>query len=58
MVYPEVVETLECLNDDGVRMAIISNTTNPELIKNQELRRTELDRYFEFAIFSSKNSII
>ena len=53
MVYPEVIETLECLNDNGVRMAIISNTTNPEFIKNQELCRTELDRYFEFAIFSS-----
>ena len=39
LVYPDVVNTL--------------NTTNPELIKEEELRQTGLNTYFEFAIFSS-----
>ena len=34
-------------------MGIVSNTTNPEFIKNEELRRTELGQYFEFALYSS-----
>jgi len=52
-IYPDVVETLEILSDAGVRMGIVSNTTNPEFIKNEELRRTDLEKYFEFALFSS-----
>ena len=53
LVYPEVVSTLNTLADSGVRMAIISNTTNPEFIKEKELCQTGLSTYFEFAIFSS-----
>lgn len=53
LVYPEVVSTLNTLADSGVRMAIISNTTNPEFIKEKELYQTGLSAYFEFAIFSS-----
>lgn len=53
IIYPDVVETLELLRDAGVRMGIISNTTNPEFIKNEELRRTELGQYFEFTLYSS-----
>ena len=53
LVYPEVVSTLNALADSGVRMAIISNTTNPEFIKEKELRQTGLSAFFEFAIFSS-----
>ena len=34
-------------------MGIISNTTNPEFIKEKELCQTGLSTYFEFAIFSS-----
>ena len=53
LVYPEVVSTLKTLADSGVRMGIISNTTNPEFIKEKELCQTGLSTYFEFAIFSS-----
>ena len=53
IIYPDVMETLETLHGAGVRMGIISNTTNPEFIKNEELRRSELGQYFEFAIYSS-----
>jgi putative hydrolase of the HAD superfamily len=53
LVYPDVMTTLETLAKSGVRMGIISNTTNPEFIKKKELRQTGLSRFFEFAIFSS-----
>jgi putative hydrolase of the HAD superfamily len=53
LVYPEAKTTLEALSESGVRMAIISNTTNPEFIKEKELRQTGLRKFFEFTIFSS-----
>ena len=53
IIYPDVAETLRLLSDFGVRMGIISNTTNPEFIKDEELHRTELGQYFEFALYSS-----
>jgi len=52
-VYPDVVSTLDQLYQSGVRMGIVSNTTNPSFIKEEELRLTELDKYFEFAVYSS-----
>jgi len=52
-VYPDVVSTLKSLKDSGIRMGIISNTTNPEFIKKNELRQAGINTYFEFAIFSS-----
>ena len=52
-VYPDVVSTLKPFKESGIRMGIISNTTNPVFIKDEELRRTGLSTYFEFAIFSS-----
>ena len=53
LVYPDVVSTLKVLKESGVRMGVISNTTNPEFIKEEELRLTGLNIYFEFSIFSS-----
>ena len=53
LVYPEVKTTLETLSESEVRMGIISNTTNPEFIKDKELRKTGLIQFFEFTIFSS-----
>ena len=53
LIYPDVVSTLETLRHSGVRMGVISNTTNPQFIKEEELHQTGLDQYFEFAIFSS-----
>ena len=53
LVYPDVVNTLKILWESGIRMGVISNTTNPEFIKEEELRQTGLNTYFEFAIFSS-----
>ena len=52
-VYPDVVSTLDQLHQAGVRMGIVSNTTNPSFIKEEELRLTELDKYFEFTVYSS-----
>ena len=52
-VYPDVVSTLKSFRELGIRMGIISNTTNPEFIKEEELCRAGLSTYFEFAIFSS-----
>ena len=53
LVYPDVVSTLKTLAESGTRMGVISNTTNPEFIKEEELRQTGLRTYFELAIFSS-----
>ena len=52
-VYPDVMGTLKYFKESGIRMGIISNTTNPQFIKEEELCRTGLSTYFEFAIFSS-----
>jgi len=52
-IYPDVTYTLKTLKESGVRMGIISNTTNPEFIKVEELCKTGLKIYFEFALFSS-----
>ena len=53
LVYPDVVSTLKIFKESGIPMAIISNTTNPEFIKKNELLQTGLDEYFEFALYSS-----
>jgi len=34
-------------------MGVISNTTNPQFIKDEERHRTGLNPYFEFALYSS-----
>ena len=52
-MYPDVVHTLESMQDAGVRMGVVSNTTNPKFIKDEERRRVGLDRFFEFALYSS-----
>jgi len=52
-VYPDAVETLKAMRDAGMRMGVISNTTNPEFIKDAERHRTGLDQYFEFSLYSS-----
>ena len=52
-VYPDVVCTLESMQEAGVRMGVVSNTTNPKFIKDEERHRTRLDRFFEFALYSS-----
>jgi len=52
-IYPDVVSTLDHLHQAGVRMGIVSNTTNPSFIKEEELRLTGLGKYFEFAVYSS-----
>jgi putative hydrolase of the HAD superfamily len=48
-----VVSTLDQLHESGIRMGIVSNTTNPCFIKEEELRLMKLDKYFEFAVYSS-----
>ncbi len=53
-VYPETVATLEKLKMRGVRMGVVCNTTNPGFMKDYESVSFGLDRYFEFAIYSSE----
>ncbi len=53
LVYPDVVSTLKIFKESGIPMAIISNTTNPEFIKKNELLQTGLNEFFEFAVYSS-----
>ncbi len=53
-VYPEVVPTLKSLQSAGVRMGIVSNTTNPGFMKDYERAVMGLDPYFEFSIYSSE----
>jgi putative hydrolase of the HAD superfamily len=52
-VFPDVVATLQGLKSAGMRMGIISNTTNPSFMKDYERIQTGLDPFFEFAIYSS-----
>ncbi len=52
-VYPEVVSVLKILKEQGVRMGIVSNTTNPKFMKENELNASGLELFFEFAIYSS-----
>jgi putative hydrolase of the HAD superfamily len=54
-VYPDVVSVLSSLKKMGVRMGIISNTTNPTFMKEREREVTGLKPFFEFAIYSSDN---
>ena len=53
-VYPEMIETLVALQKAGIRMGIISNTTNPGFMKDYEQSLLGLDPYFEFSIYSSE----
>jgi HAD superfamily hydrolase (TIGR01662 family) len=52
-VYPEVVSVLSSFKNMGVRMGIVSNTTNPVFMKEKEMQATGLKPFFEFAIYSS-----
>ena len=53
-VYPEMIETLVALQKAGIRMGIVSNTTNPGFMKDYEQSLLRLDPYFEFSIYSSE----
>ncbi len=53
-VYPEVIAALTGLQQAGVRMGIVSNTTNPGFMKDYERSLMGLDSYFEFSIYSSE----
>jgi len=52
-VFPDVLPTLETLKSSGLRLGIISNTTNPPFMKDYERELLGLDPYFEFSIYSS-----
>lgn len=53
-VYPDIMETLKALQEAGVRMGIVSNTTNPGFMKDYERTLMGLDPFFEFSIYSSE----
>ena len=52
-LYPEVMAVLNILKSMGVRMGVVSNTTNPGFMKENEMQVAGLKPYFEFAIYSS-----
>ena len=52
-VFPDVVPTLQTLQSSGLRLGIISNTTNPPFMKDYERELLGLDSFFEFSIYSS-----
>jgi putative hydrolase of the HAD superfamily len=52
-VYPEVISVLRSFKNMGMRMGIVSNTTNPVFMKEKEMQATGLKPFFEFAIYSS-----
>ena len=53
-VFPDVVNTLQALKGSGVRMGIVSNTTNPGFMKDYEKKKMGLDSFFEFSVYSSE----
>ena len=52
-IFPEVNNVLQLLSQWGVRMGIISNTTNPVFMKELELEDSGLKKYFDFTSYSS-----
>lgn len=53
-VYPDVEPTLQALRKEGVRMGIVSNTTNPPFMKDYERGILGLDLFFDWTIYSSQ----
>ena len=51
--YPEVMRVLSRLKEMGVLMGVVSNTTNPQFMKEREMKILGLQSYFDFAIYSS-----
>ena len=52
-LYPDVMSVLNSLKSMGVRMGVVSNTTNPVFMKENEMEAAGLKSLFEFAIYSS-----
>ena len=52
-LYPEVISVLNSLKNIGVRMGVVSNTTNPKFMKENEMRAAGLAPFFDFAIYST-----
>ena len=52
-VYPEVISVLNSMKNIGIRMGVVSNTTNPRFMKENEMRAAGLAPFFEFAIYST-----
>ena len=52
-LYPEVLSVLNSLKSIGVRMGVVSNTTNPRFMKENEMKAAGLEPFFDFAIYSS-----
>jgi len=53
-VYGDVMETLDTFKAAQIPMGIVSNTTNPGVMKDREQALLGLDAYFEFSIYSSE----
>lgn len=52
-VFADALPTLRSLQDNGLRLGIVSNTTNPAFMKDIEREQSGLDPFIEFAIYSS-----
>ncbi len=52
-LFADAMPILRSLQDSGLRLGIISNTTNPPFMKDIEREQSGLDSFFEFSIYSS-----
>ena len=52
-LYPEVISVLTTLKNLNVKMGVVSNTTNPRFMKENEMLAVGLKPFFDFAIYSS-----
>ncbi len=55
-LYPEVLSVLRYLQNLGVQMGVVSNTTNPGFMKENEMQAVGLKPFFNFAIYSSETA--
>ena len=53
-LYADSLPILRMLQDNGLRLGIVSNTTNPAFMKDIERDQSGLDPFFEFSIYSSE----
>ncbi len=53
-VFEDTLPVLEAMRQSGIRLGIVSNTTNPPFMKRQELKLFGLDSYFAFGVYSSE----
>ena len=52
-VYEDTLDTLELVKSKGYTIGLVSNTIFPEATHLKELKKFNIDKYFDFTLFSS-----